>query len=162
MPARELVEDIGADAARYFFVSRHLDTPLDFDLGLARKKSNDNPVYYAQYAHARINSILKRAPELTEVKEFNLLEHEKETELLKYIIEFPNVVADAAASRSVQRIPNYIQHLSSLFHSFYGNVKVNDSENPELTNERLHLLMATKITLKNALNLIGVSAPEAM
>lgn len=158
----ELVDDIGVDAARYFFVSRHLDTPLDFDLGLARKKSNDNPVYYAQYAHARINSILKRAPELKSQDEFTLLTHEKETELMKYIIEFSNVVADAARTRSVQRIPNYIQQLSSLFHSFYGSVKVNDEENPELTNERLHLLMATKITLRNALNLIGVTAPEAM
>ena len=158
----ELVDDIGVDAARYFFVSRHLDTPLDFDLGLARKKSNDNPVYYAQYAHARIHSILKVAPKLKPQEEFTLLNHEKETELLKYIIEFSNVVSDAARTRSVQRIPNYIQHLSSLFHSFYGNVKVNDSDNPEMTNERLHLLMATKITLRNALNLIGVSAPEAM
>lgn len=158
----ELVDDIGVDAARYFFVARHLDTPLDFDLGLARKKSNDNPVFYAQYAHARIHSILARAPELEAQDEFTLLTHEKETELLKYIIEFQNVVEDAARTRAVQKIPNYIQHLSALFHSFYGNVKVNDPENPELTNERLHLLMATKITLRNALDLIGVSAPEVM
>lgn len=158
----ELVDDIGVDAARYFFVSRHLNTPLDFDLGLARKKSNDNPVFYAQYAHARINSILKQAPELFEQDSYTLLNHEKEIELMKYINEFPNVVSDAARTRSVQKIPNYIQQLSSHFHSFYGNVKVIDLEQKELTNERLHLLLATKITLRNALNLIGVEALETM
>jgi len=158
----ELVDDIGVDAARYFFVSRHLNTPLDFDLGLARKKSNDNPVFYAQYAHARINSILKQAPELFEQDSYTLLNHEKEIELMKYINEFPNVVSDAARTRSVQKIPNYIQQLSAHFHSFYGNVKVIDLEQKELTNERLHLLLATKITLRNALNLIGVEALETM
>ncbi|CAM3619297.1 arginine--tRNA ligase [Erysipelothrix urinaevulpis] len=158
----ELVDDIGVDAARYFFVSRHLNTPLDFDLGLARKKSNDNPVFYAQYAHARICSILRQAPAMEKQESYSLLTHEKEIELMKYINEFSNVVNDAAKTRSVQKIPNYIQQLSAHFHSFYGNVKVIDMEQPDLTNERLHLLLATKITLNNALNLIGVEAPETM
>lgn len=158
----DLVEDIGVDAARYFFASRDLNTPLDFDLGLARSQSNDNPVFYAQYAHARINSILNQAPELKEQDEFNLLTDDKEVELMKYINEFPNIVKEAARTRSVHRIPNYIQHLASLFHSFYGSLKVNNPKEPELTNERLHLLVATQICLKNALKLIGVSAPDSM
>ncbi|QIK69377.1 arginine--tRNA ligase [Erysipelothrix sp. HDW6C] len=158
----DLVDDIGVDAARYFFTSRALQTPLDFDLGLARSKSNDNPVFYAQYAHARICSILRQADNVTPVEEIGLLVHPKEVELLKYINEFSSVVADAAKNRQVHKIPNYIQQLAALFHTFYGELKVNDPSNPELSNQRLNLLVATKITLSNALSLIGVSAPEQM
>ena len=89
---RELCEEVGVDAVRYFFVQRAVDTHLDFDLGLARKQSNDNPVYYAQYAHARICSILRQASEIAEAQSFELLTHEKEIALMKYINEFTNVV----------------------------------------------------------------------
>lgn len=158
----DLVEDIGVDAARYFFVSRALQTPLDFDLGLARSRSNDNPVFYAQYAHARICSILRQAGDVEKVETIDRLTHEKEVELLKYLNEFPGVIADAAKNRTVHKIPNYIQQLAAYFHSFYGAVKIMDDTQPELTNQRLNLLLATKITLKNALELIGVNAPEKM
>ena len=159
---RELCEDIGVDSARYFFVSRAVDTHMDFDLGLARTQSNENPVYYAQYAHARICSILRQAPEMKPLETYDLLTSEKEIDLLKHINEFPGVVADAAATRSPNKICNYIQKLAAYFHSFYGAYKIIDFEHPELMNQRLALLTATKITLHNALDLIGISAPEKM
>lgn len=159
---RELCEDIGVDSARYFFVSRAVDTHMDFDLGLARTQSNENPVYYAQYAHARICSILRQAPDFTPLETYDLLTSEKEIDLLKHINEFPGVVADAAATRSPNKICNYIQKLASYFHSFYGAHKILDADQPDLTNQRLALLTATKITLRNALDLIGISAPEKM
>ena len=159
---RELCEDIGVDSARYFFVSRAVDTHMDFDLGLARTQSNENPVYYAQYAHARICSILRQAPEMKPLETYDLLTSEKEIDLLKHINEFPGVVADAAATRSPNKICNYIQKLAAYFHSFYGAYKIIDLEHPELMNQRLALLTATKITLHNALDLIGISAPEKM
>lgn len=159
---RELCEEVGVDAVRYFFVQRAVDTHFDFDLGLARKQSNDNPVYYAQYAHARMCSILRQAPEMKEAENFDLLTHEKEIALMKYINEFTNVVADAAKTRSPHKVCNYIQKLASYFHSFYNACKVIDMEHEELSAQRLALLKATKITLKNALELIGVEAIEKM
>lgn len=158
----DLAEDIGVDAARYFFVSRSLQTPLDFDLTLARSQTNDNPVYYAQYAHARICSIVKRVGDIATPSTLNNLNHIKEVELMKKINEFPNVVANTAKSRLVQTIPNYIQDLSQMLHSYYGEVKINDPENQNLTAQRVQLLLAVKTTLRNALNLVGVSAPESM
>lgn len=159
---RELCEEVGVDAVRYNFVQRALDTHLDFDLGLARKQSNDNPVYYAQYAHARMCSILRQAPEMKKPEGYALLTHEKEVQLLKYINEFPNLVADAARMRAPHKVCNYIQKLASYFHSFYSACKVIDMDNEELSAQRLALLKATKITLKNALDLIGVEAIEKM
>lgn len=159
---RELCEEVGVDAVRYFFVQRAVDTHLDFDLGLARKQSNDNPVYYAQYAHARICSILRQASEIAEAQSFDLLTHEKEIALMKYINEFTNVVSDAARSRAPHKVCNYIQKLAQHFHSFYNVCKVIDPQQPELSSQRLALLKATKITLKNALYLIGVDAIEKM
>ena len=160
---RELCDDIGIDCARYFFLSKALDTHLDFDLTLARTRSNDNPVYYAQYAYARICSVLRQASKpYTKQESYNLLNNPKEVDLLKYIASFTDVVADAALTRSPNKICNYVQKLATYFHSFYGACKINDPKNPELTNERLALADATRITLKNALYLLGVSAPEEM
>lgn len=159
---RELCEEVGVDAVRYNFVQRALDTHLDFDLGLARKQSNENPVYYAQYAHARICSILRQAGDAEVPGSFDLLTHEKEVSLMKYLNEFPGVVADVAVQRAPHKMCNYIQKCAQNFHSFYGACKVIDAENPELTKERLALLKACKVTLKNALNLIGVEAIEKM
>lgn len=159
---RELCEEVGVDAVRYFFVQRALDTHLDFDLALARKQSNDNPVYYAQYAHARICSILKQADDSLSCDSYELLNDEKEVQLLKYINEFPAVVADAARNRAPNKVCNYIQKLAAYFHSFYNACKVIDPNNAALSAQRLALLKATKITLKNALYLIGVEAADKM
>lgn len=157
----DLAEDIGVDAARYFFVARSLQTPLDFDLGLARSRTNENPVYYAQYAHARIESVINRVGEIS-VDALNRLNHPKEIELLKTLNAFPGVVANVAATRSVQTIPNYIQGLAQMLHSYYGEVKINDQDDLNMTGQRVQLLLAVQTTLRNALNLIGVDAPKSM
>lgn len=163
---RDLVEEVGLDAVRYFFAMRSADTHLDFDLDLAVSQSNENPVYYAQYAHARICSILRQGAEqnisFTESVDYSLIEAEKEIDLLKKIGEFPLAIAEAAEKRMPHRITNYIFELASTFHSFYNAEKVLDSENIERTKARLALIKAVQVTLENALSLIGVSAPEKM
>ncbi|NLC54899.1 MAG: arginine--tRNA ligase [Erysipelothrix sp.] len=159
---RELITEVGVDALRYFYVDRAADSPMQLDLDLAIKQSNENPVYYAQYAHARMCSILAQGEKYPKANDFSLINQEKEIELLKHINEFSNVIADAAKVRHPHKISNYIQRLASLFHSFYGQHKVLDENNEELTSQRLGLVLASKITLANALKLIGVSAPESM
>ena len=163
---RELVDEVGVDAVRYFFVMRSGETQMDFDLDLATKKSNENPVYYAQYAHARTCSILRQAEEKgfnVELKDqYNHITHEKEFEVIKLMGDFPIVVADAANKRRPHLICNYINDLATAFHSLYNAEKVINEENVEKTNEKLALIKALEITIKNALELIGVSAPERM
>jgi arginyl-tRNA synthetase len=159
---RELCEDVGVDAARYIFASRELGAHMDFDLTLVRKKTSDNPVYYAQYAYARAHRILIEAKSFEKAAKYDLLTDPKEVDILKTLNEFPNIVGDAAKTRAPNKICNYIQKLASYFHSYYGTCKINDPSNKELSNERLGLVEATSITLKNALNLIGVSAPDKM
>ncbi|MGE8204979.1 arginine--tRNA ligase [Heyndrickxia sp. NPDC080065] len=163
---RDLIEEVGLDGVRYFFAMRSADTHLDFDLDLAVSQSNENPVYYAQYAHARICSILRQGEEqgfvVDKEASFDLIKAEKEIEVLKKIGDFPAVVAEAAEKRIPHRITNYINDLASTFHSFYNAEKVLDKENTELTKARLALIKAVQITLKNSLALIGVSAPEKM
>ncbi|WP_304684107.1 arginine--tRNA ligase [Ileibacterium valens] len=162
MTINELVDMVGVDAVRYFFVNRALDSHLDFDLKLAKSQSNDNPVYYAQYAHARMCSILKNSPEYPAVDNYEGLDHEKEIELLKVLQDYENVVAETAQTRQVHRIAHYIQNLATKFHSFYTFCRVNDPENPELSAKRLALVNASRIVLANALNLLAVEAVESM
>ncbi|MFC4410705.1 arginine--tRNA ligase [Chungangia koreensis] len=162
---RELVEEVGLDAVRYFFAMRSGDTHMDFDLDLAVSQSNENPVYYSQYAHARISSILRQAVELGQTgdnADLSLLKSEKETELMKKLGDFPQEVATAAKLRAPHRIANYIQELAAAFHSFYNADKVLDAANPALSSARIALITATRTTIANALKLIGVSAPERM
>ncbi|MCM3006606.1 arginine--tRNA ligase [Priestia koreensis] len=163
---RDLIEEVGLDATRYFFAMRSGDTHLDFDLDLAVSQSNENPVYYAQYAHARICSILRQGEEsgivLDDKADLSHISSEKEMDLLKKVGEFPEAVAEAATKRIPHRITNYIFDLSSTFHSFYNAEKVLDAENAERSKARLELVKAVQITLQNALALIGVSAPEKM
>ncbi|WP_107942017.1 arginine--tRNA ligase [Metasolibacillus sp. FSL H7-0170] len=162
---RELVEEVGLDAVRYFFVKTAGDSHMDFDLDLAVSQSNENPVYYAQYAHARICSILRQADEQglqASLDNLQLLTAEKEIDVLKKIGAFPQVVADAAKHRTPHRIANYIQELAAAFHSFYNAEKVINAENEQLSSARLALITAVRTTLANALKLIGVSAPEKM
>jgi arginyl-tRNA synthetase len=163
---RDLVDEVGLDATRYFFAMRSSDTHMDFDLDLAVSESNENPVYYAQYAHARICSILRSGEEqgikADKNADFSLIGAEKEIELLKKLGEFPQAVGEAALKRVPHRVTNYIMELASTFHSFYNAEKVLDSEQPERTKARLALIKTVQITLRNALALIGVSAPEKM
>ncbi|MFD2215165.1 arginine--tRNA ligase [Metabacillus endolithicus] len=163
---RDLIEEVGLDAVRYFFAMRSADTHMDFDLDLAVSKSNENPVYYAQYAHARICSMLRQGEEQGLSFEDNLkldeISSEKEFDLLKKLGEFPQAVAEAAQKRIPHRITNYIYDLASTLHSFYNAEKVLDPENTEKSRARLGLMKATQVTLQNALTIIGVSAPEKM
>ncbi|MBU7594314.1 arginine--tRNA ligase [Metabacillus halosaccharovorans] len=163
---RDLIEEVGLDAVRYFFAMRSADTHMDFDLDLAVSTSNENPVYYAQYAHARICSMLRQGEEQGLSYEENLkldeITSEKEFDLLKKLGEFPQAVTEAAQKRIPHRITNYIYDLASTLHSFYNAEKVLDPENIEKSRARLGLMKATQVTLQNALTIIGVSAPEKM
>ncbi len=137
---------------------------MDFDMNLARKKDNDNPVYYAQYAYSRMNSIVTRedVPAFHQEAAYDRLQDEKELQLLKMISEFPQEVANAAKTRKPNRIADYILSFVRVFHSYYNASRVYNPDDLELTNQRLGLIHASMITLKNALDLIGVSAPEKM
>jgi len=170
----DLVEEVGKDAARFFFNLRGADTHLDFDLDLAVKQSEENPVYYVQYAHARISSILRQAkeqgvevPESGEIapqdmeKLLSELISEAEIELIKKLADFPEVIKVAATTLSPYRITNYTMELAAAFHSFYNACRVL-TEDPNLTKARLMLVKAVQQVLRNAFNILGISAPERM
>ncbi|PEJ58566.1 arginine--tRNA ligase [Bacillus sp. AFS002410] len=163
---RDLMEEVGIDATRYFFAMRGCDSHLDFDMDLAVSKSNENPVYYSQYAHARVCSILRQGAEMGIVysgeADYSLVSSEKEYELLKKLGEFPAAVSLAASKRTPHHITNYVFDLAGTFHSFYNAEKVLDAENVEKSKARLALMKAAQVTLQNALALVGVSAPEKM
>ena len=162
---REIMDEVGIDAARYFLTMRSPDSHFDFDLELAKEQSQDNPIYYAQYAHARICSILKQAKEkgieIDKNADFSTITNEKAIDLLKKVAEFEPTIESAAESRAPHRLTNYIQDLASAFHKFYNAEKVL-SDDIEKTKAHVALIEAVKITLHNALALVGVSAPESM
>jgi arginyl-tRNA synthetase len=163
----ELVEEVGRDAARYFFVLRSADSHLEFDMDLARKQSNENPVYYVQYAHARICSIFRQLAEqgrqLPDPGGVNLelLQEEAELALARRLADFPEEVTLAARQLAPHRIARYVHEVAGLLHSFY-NVHRVITDDLELSNARLLLVDATRVVLRNALGLLGVSAPEKM
>lgn len=159
---RELCEDVGVDVARYFFISKPIISHLDFDLDLARKQSNENPVYYIQYAFARMNSILKKDNSFVLKDSYPLLTDEKEINLIKHLNELPNLLIDVAKVKEVNILANYSYKLAQYFHSFYNDLVVIDKDNGELTEERLSLVKACSIVLKTVLNLLGVEAKESM
>ncbi len=162
---RELLEEVGADAARYFFLMRKLDTPMDFDLDLAKKQTDENPVFYIQYAHARMCNILAFATEqgvqLAKEYEAALLKTPEELALIKKLSEFPQVVAKAAQALEPHRLTIYLHELAGAFHVFYHHHRV-VTEDRALTQARLHLVEAVRIVLGNALRLLNVGAPEKM
>ncbi|WP_239719786.1 MULTISPECIES: arginine--tRNA ligase [unclassified Mammaliicoccus] len=162
---RDIMDEVGIDAARYFLTMRSPDTHFDFDMELAKKESQDNPVYYAQYAHARISSIIRQANEkditIDQNVDLSSITHEKAYDLLKKIAEFEPTIVSTAESRSPHRITNYIQDLAAQFHKFYNAEKVL-TDDLDKTKAHLALIEAARITLRNALALIGVSAPESM
>jgi arginyl-tRNA synthetase len=167
VPLRGLVEDVGKDAARFFFLMQSMDSHLDFDLELAKKQAADNPVYYVQYAHARICSILRGAEErgvaLPDVAAANLdrLEAADEMTLIRKLSDLPDEVLLAATRYEPHRMTRYARELAAIFHAFYTTCRVL-SDDAELTAARLALVMATRTVLKIVLDTIGVSAPESM
>jgi len=159
-----LIDEVGLDAARFFYLMKSLESQMEFDVELAKEKSKKSPVYYTQYAHARICSILKKAKNKEfkkEIGSFKSLNHPSELKLIKEILKLPEIIEDTSKDYQVQRLPYYAINLASSFHQFYRDCRVL-SENEELTKARLLLAFAVKITLKNILNLMGVSAPERM
>ena len=162
---REIMDEVGIDAARYFLTMRSPDSHFDFDLELAKEQSQDNPIYYAQYAHARICSILKQAKEqgveITTDADFTTITNEKAIELLKKVAEFETTIESAAEHRAPHRLTNYIQDLASAFHKFYNAEKVL-TDDAEKTKAHVAMIEAVRITLHNALTLVGVTAPESM
>ncbi|WP_407927546.1 arginine--tRNA ligase [Lacicoccus qingdaonensis] len=162
---RELIDTIGVDACRYFLAMRSSDSHLDFDMDLAKSESSDNPVYYAQYAHARICSILRQAKESGHETDKNadvsVIMNEQALDLIKKMAAFPNIVKGSAQHRATHRIATYIQELASTFHKFYNAEKVL-SDDEDKTKAYLLMIEAVRQTLQNALKLVGVSAPEKM
>lgn len=159
---KELCEEVGVDAVRYFFVSRAASSHLDFDLDLASKMESSNPVFYAQYAHARLATVLEKGKDYELDLEGKELNHEKEVALLKILVDFPKEIAQCALNRAPYKMTNYIQKLATAIHEFYTECRVIDESNTSLTSSRLALAKASKIVMKNALDTIGVNAPEKM
>ena len=164
---RELMDEVGTDAARYFFCMRSLDSQLDFDMTLATEKSNENPVYYIQYAHARISSIGRQLAEagieavaLDKLK-LGVLETPEELALIKKLGEYPELIARAARERAVHSVATYAYELAGLFHFFYNQCRILGVET-ELQQARIALVKAVGHTIRHALGILGVSAPERM
>ena len=158
----DVCEEVGVDAMRYFFAMRAASTHMDFDMDLAIEQSSNNPVYYAQYAHARLCSILDQGKDIPIDESAKNLKEVSELALLKHLADFGNVVTDAAKDKAPYKVANYIHALAELVHAFYNECRVVDRENLEVSGSRLALVKASKIVLKNALALIGVSAPIHM
>jgi arginyl-tRNA synthetase len=176
------VDEVGADAARFFFLMRSAEAHLDFDLDLAKKESSENPVYYVQYAHARICSILREAakqrlgttedpenleeaiakmvPSAREVK-LELLSTDGDKDLIRRLSEYPEEVRMAAVNREPHRLTRYAMDLASSFHAFYRDCRVL-GDDPDLTAARLTLVNCARVVLRNTLKVLGISAPERM
>jgi arginyl-tRNA synthetase len=166
----ELIDDIGVDATQFFFIMRGANTHLDFDIELAKERSDKNPVYYLQYAHARTCGILRNAEEhlkdavinSNDIALINLLVNQDEIRLMKVLSRFPEEVANSAASFEPHKIINYLNELAESFHRFYHNNRIVDPEKIEISFARILLCKATKQVFKNGFEIIGVSAPERM
>ncbi len=159
---REVIDEVGADACRFFFLSRSADSQMDFDLDLAKQQSAENPVYYVQYAHARIASILRYAGDVDLASaEVSLLRAEPELTLIRKMLQLPELVEMAATQLAPHHLPHYAQDLAAVFHSFYKQCRV-VTEDEELTRARLKLVESAKVVLAKTLALMGVSAPEQM
>lgn len=162
----ELIADVGSDAARYFYTMRDYEAQFDFDIALAKKRESDNPVFYIQYGHARVQSVLRKADEEGIAYELcsglDKLNSKEELELIKKIYDYINVLEQAARNRQPHRIGYYLQELASMFHSYYFNNKMLNEEDKDLTSARLTLAKAVGNTIRNGLALLGVSAPDRM
>jgi arginyl-tRNA synthetase len=167
---REVINEVGRDAARFLFLLRHYESPLDFDLELAKKESNENPVYYVQYVHARISNILKKAEErgythISWNEDFPVhINLPEEIELIKLMARYPEVVSQSALLMEPHRIPFYLKDLAGAFHAYYHDRNKHKvvSDDAKLSAARLYLVSAIRIIIRNGLALMGVSAPEVM
>jgi len=157
----ELLGTAGVDATRFFFLQKSANTHLNFDLSLAKEQTEKNPVYYIQYAHARICSILRKAEGQKAKADYGLLKHPSELNLVKLLIRLPEIVEDITKDYQVQRLPQYAIDLATAFHCFYKDCRV-ISQDKELTQARLALILASQVVLKNTLFLMGIAAPEHM
>lgn len=162
----ELLAEVGVDAARWFFASRAPSTGIDFDIELAKKESSENPVYYVQYAHARISSILRKATDeglrTADSLAGGLADDPVALGLAKDLLRLPDIVRDAADERETQSITAYATELATRFHAFYRDRRVVDADDPQTSGYRLALVDATRVTIAAALGLLGISAPESM
>jgi arginyl-tRNA synthetase len=162
---REVLEEVGADAMRYFLLSRSADSQMDFDIELAKKQSDENPVYYVQYAHARISSILRHAGELDYSQgDVSLLTSPAELNLIRRMVRLPEVVRVSAAQLSPHHLTYFAYELASAFHAFYRDCRVVSSEpgDEAITRARLKLVSACRTVLARSLGLMGMTAPEVM
>ena len=161
----DLIEEVGADVTRFFFLMRSADTHLNFDLELAKEASDKNPVFYLQYAHARICSIVDKAEDVgftfDDTPDLSLLTHEDETTLIKELLRFPTVIEQAAEARAPHFLPAYLREVASAFSQFYGSCRI-IGEDKELATARMNLARATQTVLKNGLTVLGISAPDSM
>ena len=159
----ELLDEVGLDAARFFFLQRAANTHLNFDLSLAKERSQKNPVYYVQYAHARICSIIRKTSIFSRwIKpDLGALKEPPELNLIKQLVKLPEIIEETAKDYQVQRLPQYATDIADAFHNFYENCQVL-CQDKKLKRCRLDLILATKIVLKNILDLMGISAPEKM
>ena len=164
---RDVINEVGSDAARFIFLTRHYESALDFDLELAKKKTNDNPVYYVQYVHARISSIARKAKErgISDIvwndASVSMLNEPEEIQLIKTMARYPEIVRCSAEYMEPHRITYFLMNLASAFHAYYNKHRVL-TDDAELTLGRLYLVLAVKKTIRNGLSLLGVSAPEKM
>lgn len=162
----ELLGEVGVDAARWYFASRAHSTGIDFDIELARKQSSENPVYYVQYAHARISSILRKATDSglapSATLEDGLADDEVALAMAKDLLRLPDIVRDAASARETQSITAYATELATAFHAFYRDRRVIDADDATTSGYRLALIDATRVTLAATLGLLGISAPDSM
>lgn len=162
---KELIEEVGVDAARFFFVMRSIDSQLDFDMGLATEESNDNPVYYIQYAHARICSIFRQLQDanimVKDTQNLQVLTDATEIDLIKKLGDYPEMLAGAAEDRAVHRVATYVHELAGLFHSFYNQCRILGVDE-DVQQARIALITAVKYVVEHALGILGVSAPEHM
>ncbi|MBF0331848.1 MAG: arginine--tRNA ligase, partial [Candidatus Omnitrophica bacterium] len=162
---REVVDEVGTDAARFFMLMRQASQQLEFDLDLAKKQASDNPVYYIQYAHARCNSVLRKAKEeagLIASDKFDLLTNEAEVDLIKKMAQFPDYLNICAQQLDPHTLTRYMQELAAEYHRFYDRCRVIDAAEPLISSQRLALLDAARIVFANGLRLLGISAPEKM
>ena len=160
-----LIDEVGADVTRFFFIMRSMNTHLNFDLDLAKEQSDANPVFYIQYAHARCCNMLRRFEGDLDSIDESSLEHLKldiETQLINKLLTFPEVIRKSSQTLEPQNISNYLAELASSFHSYYAKERVIDLENKILTEARIYLVNATRIVIRNGLKVLGVSAPEQM